>query len=61
MIAHAEKPILMWKTEEQKDDPPHSLADVKDRVAAAWKLLEARDRKALPYAQKIAEGLLKGT
>ena len=60
LIAYAEKPFLVWKTEEQVGDPPHSLADVKDRVAAAWKMLEARDRKALPYAQKIAEGLLKG-
>ena len=60
MLAYAEKPFLVWKTEEQIGDPPRGLADVKDRVAGAWKMLEARDRKALPYAQKIAEGLLRG-
>ena len=60
MIAHAEKPFLVWKTDEQVGEPPQKLADVKDRVAEAWKMMEARDRKALPYAQKIAEGLLKG-
>jgi hypothetical protein len=60
MLAYAEKPFLVWKTEEQIGDPPRSLNDVKDRVAKAWKMLEARDRKALPYAQKIAEGLLRG-
>ena len=60
LIAYAEKPFLIWKTEEQVGDPPRSVDDVKDRVAAAWKMLEARDKKALPYAQKIAEGLLRG-
>ena len=60
MIAFAEKPFLVWKTAEQKGNPPTGLADVKDRVTEAWKMLEARDKKALPYAQKIAEGLLKG-
>ena len=61
MIGYAEKPFLVWKTEEQISDPAHSLADVKDRVVTAWKMLEARDKKALPFAQKIAEGLLRGS
>jgi hypothetical protein len=60
MIAYAEKPILFWKTAEQLSTPPQSVADVKDRVTEAWKRIEARDKLALPYAQKIAEGLLKG-
>ncbi len=46
MIAYAEKPFLIWKTEEKIGEPSPNVADVKDRVAGAWKMLEARDRKA---------------
>ena len=60
MISFAEKPFLVWRTMEQKSDSPHGVADIKDRVVAAWKKIEARDKKALPAAQKIAQSLLQG-
>jgi hypothetical protein len=59
-IAYAEKPFLLWKVEEQRPYFPESLADVKDQVAKAWKLIRARDLKALPFAEKIARELITG-
>jgi hypothetical protein len=60
LIAHTDRPFLIWKTYETAGDPPRSVDDIKDRVVTAWKMLEARDKKALPFVQKIAEGLLRG-
>ena len=60
LIAHAERPFLIWKTEEQAGEVPEKLADVKDKVAESWKFRQARESKALPYAKKLAENLLKG-
>jgi hypothetical protein len=60
LIASAEKPILFWKTDDRPGGVPANLAEVQDKVLGAWKFLQARENKALPYAQKVAESLMKG-
>ncbi|MBX9681975.1 MAG: hypothetical protein K2X38_24725 [Gemmataceae bacterium] len=59
-IAFAEKPFLLWKVEEQRPYFPETLAEAKDQVTQAWKLIRARDLKALPFAEKIARELIAG-
>jgi hypothetical protein len=59
LFADADKPMLFWKIEDKVGKVPESIDLVRDRVARAWKLLTARDTKALPKAQSIAELLQK--
>lgn len=60
LFATSDRPFLFWKTDEKPAEVPESLADVKDRVVQEWKMQQARENKVLPYARKLAEGLLKG-
>jgi hypothetical protein len=54
-----DKPFLFWKTEDQPAQFPEDLAEVKDRVERAWRLMKAREKFALPKAKEIAESLQK--
>jgi hypothetical protein len=57
LFADAEKPILFWKTKEKPSAYPEKLADVRERVEEAWKMLKAREKLALPKATEIATTL----
>ena len=59
LFATADKPMLFWKIEDKVGKVPESIDLVRDRVARAWKIMEARATKALPKAQSIAELLQK--
>lgn len=60
LFSTSDRPFLFWKTEEKVAEVPESLAEVKDKVAEAWKMQQARETKVLPYAKKLAESLLAG-
>jgi hypothetical protein len=60
LFATSNRPFLFWKTDEKAAEVPDTLADVKDRVAEAWKIQQARETKVLPFAKKLAEQLLAG-
>jgi len=60
LFATSNRPFLFWKTDEKLADIPESLAEVKDRVALAWKVQQARENVVLPYIKKIADSLLQG-
>jgi len=55
----AEKPFLFWKVKDEVGKVPASIDVVKDRVEKAYKLLKARDNKALPKAKELADLLQK--
>lgn len=60
LFATSDRPFLFWKMDEKAAEIPENLSEVKDKVAHAAKMLQARENKVLPYARKIAESLLAG-
>jgi len=47
-------PFLFWQTAFEPARVPVSLDEVRDKVVAAWKQIQARDKLALPRAKAIA-------
>src|SRR5205823_3490084 len=48
-----------WKSKEEPPEIPKALADVRQRVEEAWRMLRAREKEALPLAKKIADDLVQ--
>lgn len=57
LYVQAEKPFLLWKSDEKNSAFPDKLDEVRGRVEEAWRTQQAREKYALPLAKKIAEAL----
>lgn len=60
LFEFADRPFLFWKIDEMQSEIPDSLAEVEDKVVDGYKFLQAREKKALPLAEKLAVTLLSG-
>ncbi|MCI0637780.1 MAG: hypothetical protein L0Y72_22895 [Gemmataceae bacterium] len=58
LFEKADKPFLIWRTEDEPGSYPDKLEQVQDRVVEAWKFLKAREM-ALPDAKNFADQLQK--
>jgi hypothetical protein len=59
LLDKAQKPILFWRADEKPAAFPPDLAKAHDRVLDAYKTIEAREKKALPLADKVAKDLVQ--
>jgi hypothetical protein len=52
------QPFLFWLTAKRPSDPPDRLADVREEVERAWRVIKSRDA-ILPHVKQVADALVK--